>query len=128
MKLTRLQWNKVAESLYYLGQKESNLWFTLYKMSKELDFVLKSTNELRLTLIDRLALRNEDGEYIFSEDKKFHLFGDKQQEFDKLYNELMDEEIDIPTFHPIQMDENLLSMKLNPISIAPLLEYNVIVN
>lgn len=91
-------------------------------MIRRLSEIVKVVNERRIEIAEELADKNEEGQPVV-EENRFVFSGENEREFNRRYNELMEEEVDFNLTLP---EKYLGDVELSVNEIAPLVALGLI--
>jgi len=108
----------VYNSLAYLANKETKAWYIIGKNLKNIQKAVEKFEHNRKSLLDKYAVKEENGNYKLTQDNKYIDFGGKEdvvkEEFVNLAKEIVSIEVDEFPVDKL-VEENLEGAKVNPL-------------
>tara|TARA_R110000765_G_scaffold43035_2_gene90474 strand:- start:118 stop:540 length:423 start_codon:yes stop_codon:yes gene_type:complete len=93
----------ISQGLAYLNSKETKVWHTISQNLENIATLVYQTNERHKVLVDDLAIKDEEGTAIRSEQGQIE-FGDNLPEANKVWEEVLSEEVTFD-LHPINLKD-----------------------
>lgn len=114
----------ITLSLMELSSKKTKVWFLVSKNIKSLLPHYEHIQKIRTEVVAKYAMKDKDGANIYLDEEKTKIkLGDNEQEVNKIWSEMMKQNIEI-TVYPITHSD--LDMELEPTLMMPLINYIII--
>jgi hypothetical protein len=109
----------IDQALKYLSEQNTSAWYQISRNVKKIKPHLTTFQESHQSILDKYASKDNEGNISVSKDGGVD-FGKNKTEADKLWKELLNEEINVE-FYEFSV-EKFGDSKLDPIAIEPLLD------
>jgi len=121
MKITNLQLLQINDALTYLSDSNTEAWYQIGKNLRKIKTPIVEFRASHQDIVDNYAKKDKDGNIEFIDEHKTQInFGKNGEKATELWNNLMNEEVDID-FHKINY-KKVGSASLDALRIEPLLD------
>lgn len=121
MKITNLQLLQINDALTYLSDSNTEAWYQVGKNLRKIKTPIVEFRASHQDIIDNYAKKDKDGNVEFIDEHKTQInFGKNGEKATELWNNLMNEEVDVD-FHTINY-KKVGNASLDALRIEPLLD------